>query len=74
METGGGPFPSEELQIGKGRAAQPGRKMKIQVQAADHSGNSYGSGTVSFLDPPFPSEAWGLGVESVPFRRNFSPP
>jgi hypothetical protein len=64
MAMAGGPLTTEELQVGNGRVAQPGRKMKIRVEAADSSGNSYGSGTVSFVDPPFDWKTWGPGVDS----------
>ena len=71
MEQGGGQFPTEELQVGKGRIAQPGRKMRIRVQAADSEGNSYGSGSVSFLDPPFAWQTWGPGVDSGTVPQEF---
>jgi hypothetical protein len=50
MAIAGAPLQTEELQVGAGRAAQPGRKMKVRVAASDGSGNSYGSGSVAFLD------------------------
>jgi hypothetical protein len=60
----GAPLQTKELQVGAGRAAQPGRKMKVRVAATDGSGNSYGSGSVAFLDPPFRTDTWGYGVDS----------
>jgi hypothetical protein len=64
MAIAGAPLQTEELQVGAGRPAQPGRKMKVRVAATDSSGNSYGAGSVAFLDPPFRTDTWGYGVDS----------
>jgi hypothetical protein len=44
--------------------AQPGRKFFFQVDAHDEQGRRLGSGTLTFLDPPFSTERWGYGVDS----------
>lgn len=59
-----GDYPFEDIKIGSGRIAQPGRKFFFQIDAQDEKGNSLGSGTLTFLDPPFPTERWGYGIDS----------
>ena len=60
----GGDLPFEDIQVGSGRMAQPGRKFFFQVDAHDEQGRRLGSGTLTFLDPPFSTERWGYGVDS----------
>lgn len=63
-EAEGGDIPFDDIKVGEGRVAQPGRKFSFQVDAHDEQGNSLGSGTLTFLDPPFSTERWGYGIDS----------
>ena len=60
----GGDIPFEDIKVGAGGIAQPGRMFSFQVDAHDEQGKTLGSGTLTFFDPPFSTEQWGYGVDS----------
>jgi len=47
----GGDIPFEDIKVGAGGIAQPGRMFSFQVDAHDEQGKTLGSGTLTFFQP-----------------------
>lgn len=71
VEDGGPPGPVTDIRRGDGAIAQPGRQLRVRVQAFDDDGQRLGDADITFLFPAFERErygsaAWGIDSGEVP--------
>lgn len=71
VEDGGPPGVVTDIRRGDGAIAQPGRQLRVRVQAFDDDDQSLGEADITFLFPAFDRErfgsaAWGIDSGEVP--------
>ncbi len=71
VEDGGPPGVVTDIRHGDGAIVQPGRQLRVRVEAIDDDGQPLGDADITFLFPAFDREkfgsaAWGIDSGEVP--------